>query len=44
MSATAQRPMPLHELAPGRPHPRRGPAGSLNIYLLGDVVADSGVR
>ena len=44
MSATAQRPMPLHELAPGLALARGGPGRSLNIYLLGDVVVDSGVR
>jgi hydroxyacylglutathione hydrolase len=44
MSATAQRPMPLHELAPGLALARGGPGRSLNVYLLGDVVVDSGVR
>jgi hydroxyacylglutathione hydrolase len=44
MSATAQRPMPLHELAPGLTLARGGPGRSLNVYLLGDVVVDSGVR
>src|ERR671915_45179 len=38
MSATAAHPRPLYELAPG------GPGRALNIYLLGDVVLDSGVR
>jgi hydroxyacylglutathione hydrolase len=44
MSATAQRPMPLHELAPGLALARGGPGRSLNVYLLGDIVVDSGVR
>jgi hydroxyacylglutathione hydrolase len=44
MSATAQRPMPLHELAPGLALARGGPGRSLNVYLLGDTVVDSGVR
>jgi hydroxyacylglutathione hydrolase len=44
MSATAQRPLPLHELAPGLALARGGPGRSLNVYLLGGVVVDSGVR
>jgi hydroxyacylglutathione hydrolase len=44
MSATAQRPLPLHELAPGLALARGGPGRTLNVYLLGDVVVDSGVR
>jgi hydroxyacylglutathione hydrolase len=44
MSATAQRPLPLHELAPGLRLARGGPGRSLNVYLLGGVVVDSGVR
>jgi hydroxyacylglutathione hydrolase len=44
MSATAQRPLPLHELAPGLALARGGPGRSLNVYLLGDVVVDAGVR
>jgi hydroxyacylglutathione hydrolase len=44
MSATAQRPLPLHELAPGFALARGGPGRSLNVYLLGDVVVDAGVR
>jgi hydroxyacylglutathione hydrolase len=44
MSATAQRPLPLHELAPGLALARGGPGRSLNVYLLGDVIVDSGVR
>jgi hydroxyacylglutathione hydrolase len=44
MRATAQRPLPLHELAPGLALARGGPGRSLNVYLLGDVVVDAGVR
>jgi hydroxyacylglutathione hydrolase len=44
MSATAQRPLPLHELVPGLRLARGGPGRSLNVYLLGDVVVDAGVR
>ena len=44
MSATAQRPLPLHELAPGLALARGGPGRSLNVYLLDTVVVDSGVR
>ena len=44
MSATVPRPLPLHELAPGLALARGGPGRTLNVYLLGDVVVDSGVR
>jgi hydroxyacylglutathione hydrolase len=44
MSATIQDPPPLHELAPGLALARGGPGRTLNVYLLGDVVVDSGVR
>jgi hydroxyacylglutathione hydrolase len=44
MSGTIQDPPPLHELAPGLRLARGGPGRSLNVYLLGDVVVDSGVR
>jgi len=44
MSATIQDPRPLHELAPGLALARGGPGRTLNIYLLGTVVVDSGVR
>jgi hydroxyacylglutathione hydrolase len=44
MSATIQDPRPLHELARGLALARGGPGRSLNVYLLGDVVVDSGVR
>jgi hydroxyacylglutathione hydrolase len=44
MSATVQRPLPLHELAPGLALARGGPGRTLNVYLLGDVLVDSGVR
>jgi hydroxyacylglutathione hydrolase len=44
MSATVRRSRPLHELAPGLALARGGPGRSLNVYLLGDVVVDSGVR
>jgi hydroxyacylglutathione hydrolase len=44
MSATIQDPPPLHELAPGLALARGGPGRSLNVYLLGDVVVDAGVR
>jgi hydroxyacylglutathione hydrolase len=37
-------PTPLHELAPGLALARGGPGRTLNVYLLGDVVVDSGVR
>jgi hypothetical protein len=38
MSATAQRSLPLHRLAPGLTLARGGPGRSLNVYLLGDVI------
>jgi len=44
MSATIQDPRRLHELAPGLALARGGPGRSLNVYLLGDVVVDAGVR
>jgi glyoxylase-like metal-dependent hydrolase (beta-lactamase superfamily II) len=44
MSATIQDRRPLHELAPGLRLARGGPGRTLNVYLLGDVVVDSGVR
>jgi hydroxyacylglutathione hydrolase len=44
MTATAQRPLPLHELAAGLALARGGPGRTLNVYLLGDVVVDAGVR
>jgi hypothetical protein len=44
MSATAQRSLPLHGLAPGLALARGGPGRTLNVYLLGDVIVDSGVR
>jgi len=44
MSATIQDPPPLHQLAPGLALARGGPGRSLNVYLLGDVVVDAGVR
>jgi hydroxyacylglutathione hydrolase len=44
MSATAQRPLPLHELARGLALAHGGPGRTLNVYLLGDVIVDSGVR
>jgi len=44
MSATIQDPRPLHELAPGRHLTRGGPGRTLNVYLLGDVVVDAGLR
>jgi hydroxyacylglutathione hydrolase len=39
-----QHPQALHELAPGLSLARGGPGRVLNIYLLGTVVVDSGVR
>jgi hydroxyacylglutathione hydrolase len=39
-----QHPQVLHELAPGLSLARGGPARTLNVYLLGTVVLDSGVR
>jgi hydroxyacylglutathione hydrolase len=44
MSASVQRPLPSHELAPGLALARGGPGRTLNVYLLGDVVVDAGVR
>jgi hydroxyacylglutathione hydrolase len=44
MSATTQDPRPLHQLAPGLALARGGPGRTLNVYLLGDVVVDAGVR
>jgi hydroxyacylglutathione hydrolase len=44
MSPTIQDPPPQHELAPGLRLARGGPGRSLNVYLLGDVVVDAGVR
>jgi hydroxyacylglutathione hydrolase len=38
------RPEPLHELAAGLQLARGGAGRSLNIYLLGTVVVDSGIR
>ena len=40
----AQHPQPLYELAPGLSLARGGPGRILNVYLLGTVVLDSGVR
>jgi hypothetical protein len=39
-----QRPQALHELAPGLALAGGGPGRTLNVYLLGTVVLDSGVR
>ncbi|HTE68988.1 MAG TPA: MBL fold metallo-hydrolase [Actinomycetes bacterium] len=39
-----QHPQSLHELAPGLSLARGGPGRTLNVYLLGTVVLDSGVR
>jgi hydroxyacylglutathione hydrolase len=44
MSATIQDPQPLHELAPDLHLAHGGPGRTLNVYLLGDIVVDSGVR
>jgi hydroxyacylglutathione hydrolase len=44
MSATVRDPWSLHQLAPGLALARGGPGRTLNVYLLGDVVVDSGVR
>jgi hydroxyacylglutathione hydrolase len=41
-SPRRQHPQPLHQLAPGLA--RGGPGRSLNVYLLGDMVVDAGVR
>lgn len=40
----ARHPQPLDELAPGLSLARGGPGRTLNVYLLGTVVLDSGVR
>jgi hydroxyacylglutathione hydrolase len=40
----ANHPPSLHELAPGLALARGGPGRTLNVYLLGTVVLDSGVR
>ena len=37
-------PQPLHQLASGLALARGGPGRTLNVYLLGDVVLDAGVR
>jgi hydroxyacylglutathione hydrolase len=39
-----QHPQSLHELAPRLALARGGPGRTLNVYLLGTVVVDSGVR
>ena len=39
-----RRPQALHELAPGLALARGGPGRTLNVYLLGTVILDSGVR
>jgi hydroxyacylglutathione hydrolase len=39
-----QHPQSLHELTPGLSLARGGPGRTLNVYLLGSVVVDSGVR
>jgi hydroxyacylglutathione hydrolase len=39
-----QSPLSLHEPAPGLALARGGPGRTLNVYLLGTVVVDSGVR
>jgi hydroxyacylglutathione hydrolase len=39
-----QQPQSLHELAPGLSLARGGPGRTLNVYLVGSVVVDSGVR
>jgi hydroxyacylglutathione hydrolase len=43
-SPRREHPQPLHQLAPGLALARGGPGRSLNVYLLGDIVVDSGVR
>jgi glyoxylase-like metal-dependent hydrolase (beta-lactamase superfamily II) len=43
-SGPARHPRSLHELAPGLALARGGPGRTLNVYLLGSVVVDSGVR
>jgi hypothetical protein len=42
VSATVRGPLPVHELAPGLALARGGPGRTLNVYLLGGVVVDSG--
>lgn len=42
--ALVQHPQALHELAPRLALARGGPGRTLNVYLLGTVVLDSGVR
>jgi hydroxyacylglutathione hydrolase len=44
VSDTVQDPRPLRELAAGLALARGGPGRTLNVYLLGDVVVDAGVR
>jgi hydroxyacylglutathione hydrolase len=44
MGATVQGPQALRELAPGLSLARGGPGRTLNVYLLGSIVVDSGVR
>jgi hydroxyacylglutathione hydrolase len=44
MSAAVPLPRPLHELGPGLSLARGGPGRTLNVYLLGDVVVDAGLR
>ncbi len=41
--SAAPHPQPLHELAPGLGLARGGPGRILNVYLLGDIVIDSGL-
>jgi Metallo-beta-lactamase superfamily len=43
-SPRREHPQPLHQLAPGLALARGGPGRNLNVYLLGSVVVDSGVR
>jgi hydroxyacylglutathione hydrolase len=43
-SPRREHPRPLHQLAGGLALARAGPGRSLNVYLLGDVVVDAGVR
>jgi hydroxyacylglutathione hydrolase len=44
MSPTIQDPQSLHEPAPGLALARGGPGRTLNVYLVGNVVVDAGVR
>jgi hydroxyacylglutathione hydrolase len=44
MSATVRDLRRLHELAPGLALARGGPGRTLNVYLVGAVVIDAGVR